>query len=417
MSKEKILNMFNSSNRELKKPLFEFFSRPSFYILSGPFLLMIGILFYKPQLLLMESFLPFVAALGYLFSWKYNVKGAFYSFGLVFFSLFFLWFLEPEQMKWSYQLLSASTFLSSFFVVGFCSKTFKEQQQEKEQSTEKKLYKMQESYQINQKHLENHIEQVEYKNKNLEKCLKQQEKEMISFRDLLVASKEEGEKYFVQLENQLNEIKILKEKITVEEGKEQELDYYKETNKQLLRKLNNTRVDALQQKLLAADYQAQLKTKKEELTAHSQDVLSEELSNLIKERAEMKGSYQDNLREYQALSQKIEEFYSVDSSYSYESRYEIASAFEEKGKLLQEMRLDILKVEETILHLKKELKITENEGLTPGSYLAIADQECLRLEEENTLLLKLLTQLFPKQRETGDIEKEVMAELESQNQF
>lgn len=195
------------------------------------------------------------------------------------------------------------------------------------------------------------------------------------------------------------------------------MEYYKETNKQLLRKLNNTRVDALQQKLLAADYQAQLKSKKEELTAHSQDVLSEELSNLTKERAEMKASYQQSLREYQALSQKIEDFYSIDSTYSDGSRYQIASAFEEKGKLLQEMRLDILKVEETILHLKKELKITESEGLTPGSYLAIADQECLRLEEENTLLLKLLTQLFPKQPETGDIEKEVMAELESQNQF
>jgi uncharacterized lipoprotein YehR (DUF1307 family) len=417
MSKEKLFNVFNSSNSELKRPLFELFSRPSFYILSGPFLLMIGILFYRPQALLMESFLPFVAALGYLFSWKYSVKGAFYSFGLVFFSLIFLWFLEPEQMKWSYQLLAAFTFLSSFFVVGFSSKNFKEHQQEKAQSTEKKLYKMQESYQINQKHLENHIEQVEYKNKNLEKCLKQQEKEMISFRDLLVASKEEGEKYFVQLESQLSEIKILKEKITIEESKEQELDYYKETNKQLLRKLNNTRVDALQQKLLVADYQAQLKTKKEELTAHSQDVLSDELSNLTKERAEMKASYQQSLREYQALSQKIEDFYSIDSSYSDGSRYQIASAFEEKGKLLQEMRLDILKVEETILHLKKELKITESEGLTPGSYLAIADQECLRLEEENTLLLKLLTQLFPKQPETGDIEKEVMAELESQNQF
>jgi hypothetical protein len=75
---------------------------------------------------------------------------------------------------------------------------------------------------------------------------------------------------------------------------------------------------------------------------------------------------------------------------------QLKEAFEVKARELQNSRIEIFKIEGAILQVKKVLKtISQDAEFSPGSYLAIADQECLRLEEENSMLLELIMQILP----------------------
>ena len=70
----------------------------------------------------------------------------------------------------------------------------------------------------------------------------------------------------------------------------------------------------------------------------------------------------------------------------YEKMYEeLKESFTNLAKELQAMRSDIFKLEGQLAEMKAVL----NSDSPTNGYLVIADQECLRLEEENALFLEL----------------------------
>lgn len=406
------MESFDNTQENKKDLLSQIFNNPLFLTLVGPFFLMLNlaglvVFFSLPSLLF-----SIAAILGYGFSWKYQIKGALYSFGLLGFSSAFLFLIDSLPFSVAMTTLFFLSFSSSYFLIGLAAEACFSVEQESVKENEKKLVSLQTSYETNLKYLENQLDdQVEH-GKSLDKALKIQDKELLSLRHLIKMSHLESEKYKQESLEYKNLIENYHQTLVSYEQKEEETALIKQRAKQLVNNLNQERVDAYQQKLILEDYQKQVKGI-EKPSFENFESSSEELYHLQQERARIKQCYHQQLREYQGCATRLESLYEQaelgvvieDQKYK-----EALLCLENQAKLLQDLRLDVLKIEESILHLRKELKLSADDGLTPGNYLAIADQECIRLEEENALLLKLVSSLCLKPL----AKEELVVNLESQ---
>lgn len=407
------MESFDNTKENKKDLLTQILNHPLFLTLVGPFFLMLNlaglvVCFSLPSLLF-----SIAAIVGYGFSWKYQIRGALYSFGLLGFSCAFLFLTESLPFSVAMTILFFLSFSSSYFLIGLTADACFSLEQESVKENEKKMVSLQTSYETNLKYLENQLDEQIDHGKSLDKALKIQDKEILSLRQLIKMSHLESEKYKQESLEYKTLIENYHQTLVSYEEKEEEATLLKQRAKQLVNNLNQERVDAYQQKLILEDYQKQVKGIEKSSFLNFQSS-SEELYHLQQERAKIKQCYHEQLREYQGFARRLESLYEQaelgvlieDQQYK-----ETLLSLENQAKLLQDLRLDVLKIEESILHLRKELKLSCDDGLTPGSYLAIADQECVRLEEENALLLKLVLNLCMKPL----AKEELAVNLESQD--
>lgn len=369
----------------------------------GPILMMMTLVMFLSKHSLPLALLSIMTCLSLPFIWKFQLKAALYSIGALFGSFLLIYAFHESSYQLLWVLFWCLALSSSLVVAALCAKEYHIEETLLKESEEKQFIQIETGYQATQKHLEEQLDQYQKETKDLEKSVQYYEKEISSFKQLMIACKEEADKYYMQCEHLNEETLQLQRKIgTFEE----EVFKYRQLavkNKELLKKLNEARVEGYQQKILAMYSSSNSIKSSNSVSAYEQEQGERELEELERERVELKKLYQQHFREYQALSDKLQTFFTLDElSYyrtshdGFEKTYqELREVFQEKGSKLQQMRMEIFKIEGSILQVKKALKVPAEEGTSPGSYLAVADQECLRLEEENALLLRLLSQTLP----------------------
>lgn len=383
---------------------------PLFLMCVGPCFLMINLAVVTAFFSLPSVLCSLIGIFGYFFSWKYQFKGAIYALGVLGLSFAFLYLIESLPFSvWMTTWLFLS-FSSAYFLIGITSEAFSAKEQEFAKEQEQKLTSQQTSYETNLKYLENQLDTQSDVNKSLDKSLKNQDKELHSLRQLIQVSHLESDQYKQEVAQLKASIQTYHETLVEYEQKDQEGLALKERAKTLLNKLNETRVEAFQERLLAQAFQQQLPSQEQLKPFDIDPQAFEELKCLQLEKIKVKQMYQQHYRVYQATAHQLESLYAesfLECQLLNEKQKQLFNDFENEARALQEIRLDILKIEESILHLRKELKLSQEEGLSPGNYLAIADQECVRLEEENALLMKLLQQVTTKPHSQEELASQI----------
>lgn len=412
MSISRLTQLFQESQEENSS------YRRYVWMTLGPILMMMTVAMFLSKHSLSLAFISILACFSLPFIWKFQLKAALYSIGALFVSFLLIYSLHTSTYLLLWTFFWCLALSASLVVTALCAKEYHIEQALLKEKEEKQFLQIESGYQATQRHLEEQLDHYTKETYSLENSVAGYEKDLASFRQLMSACKEEADKYFMQSEYLSGETLQLQRKIgEFEEGvfKHHQVEM---RNKELLKKLNEARVDAYQQKILAMGVFSSLPAKEVDDSQKS----SQELEELEKERVEIKKLYQQHLRDYQALSDKLQTFFTLDelsyyrvSNDAFEKTYqELRVLFQEKGAILQELRIEIFKIEGSILQVKKTLKISVEEGTSPGSYLAVADQECLRLEEENALLLRLLSQTLPLLEKRRELSKE---ELGSHSHF
>ena len=399
------IDSFESSQEIKQNFVAKICRHPLFLTLIGPSFLILNLAALVAFFSLPSLLFSFAAVLGYIAAWKYQIKGALYSFGLLGFTCAFLFMMESLPFSSGMTSLFFLSFSSSYFLLGLTSDAYCVLEQESLTEQEKKTSALQATYATNLQYLENQLDdQVEH-GKSLDKALKIQDKELLSLKEVIKMSHFEAEKYKQQSYEHQKAIEKYHLALVDYEKQQDKIEQIEARAKSLLNNLNHVRVERFQEKLLLEDCQQHIKALAKPSCISSENS-HDELHHLQQERYKMKQHYQTKLKQYQDAANQIEAFYeqAEEGPLTDPSKcFQMLASFENQAKVLQDIRLDILKIEEAILHVRKELKLSDEEGLSPGSYLAVADQECARLEEENSLLLKLLAQLARQLQPKNDL--------------
>ena len=371
------------------------------WMILGPCLMALTLSVFLSKYCWPMALLAIIACVSLPLVWKLKLKGACYSICLILIA--FLWMYSFSQITYSmfWIFCFCLSLGSSLFVAALCFKESQIEDQECKEQEEKKWIELQESYTVKQSLLEKEIKQVVDQSNLLQQKVIHYEKDQVVFEKLMGACQEEADKYFIRGELlSTNLIEMQAQLAKFEENVFYEKQYEKK-NTELLNKLNEARVECYQYKMMATQKPAEVIAPQGTLTAYEQEQYEKKLETLESERFELQRIYQEHFRDHQALSHKMQTVCSLsylsqgqedlDATYD-----QLKGAFEIKARELQHSRIEIFKIEGAILQVKKVLKVVSQDAeFSPGSYLAIADQECLRLEEENSMLLELVMQILP----------------------
>ena len=364
--------------------------RQYLFVTLGPFFVLGALIAFLSKWSLSYSMLSLLVVASLPAIWKYKIKGALFSSLFVLATFFGISIFSESSMSFSWLLFLCLSFCVSLVLAGICSKHYHEIERSLEEEREKRAFELKEGYESKEKRLKTELLHIEDEKLLLEESIKKCEAKISSFKDLVIASKEESDKYFMQSEHLSKRMLEMQKETALIEQQKIALQHIGMKNKGLQKRLNEERVHHFQKNLLFENL-----LKKEGTTvpkAVSEEVSSEELEMLKEERKKLIELYETAFRNYQALKEKLQNYFTMDrlSSFSedaaYEKMYEeLKETFTSRAKELQAMRSDIFKLEGQLIEMRASL----NSDSSMNGYLVIADQECLRLEEENALFLDL----------------------------
>lgn len=374
----------------------------NFWILLGPIFLLIAYLLLHCKSSFALSVLGFVSLIGYYLSWKFSFRGLALSLCGMGLSLGLLAIFSPNILggwQWVWSLCLCITLL----LITLSSKEYNQAKYKEDESVEKKISELNHRYKKELDTLLYDCDQFSHENKELKEKLEVLCEKIHSYKQLSVASKEESDKYFSESERLYEEIKNLH----IELSKYKEMAIDEKINASIVRKqrklLNDIRTQNLQYKILLEDFRKNAGANSKRfstLSSIDNDQKKSQLKIMEQDREILIQSYVEKIRGYEAIKEKFKTFFHMDemldfkdSQGSFVKTYEdLTSHFEAFGQGLHELRCDIFKLEGQILDMKKELTPSHKQEQTVQGYLTIADQECLRLEKENQVLLELLAQ-------------------------
>lgn len=364
----------------------------------GPMLLLMALVTFLSKYSFPMALLGVIAAVSMPVVWRFQLKGALYGAGsiLVAFATIYALHEPPYVVFWIF--VWCLTLVAALIVMALCSQEYHTDQLVHQQEYQQKLDSLQKEHQSKHHLLSLEKEEVSRRASSLEETLRKKEEHLASLKQLVIAAKEEADKYFMQCEHLNQEVLTLHRQLGFMEELSLRHATLETSHKTLLNELNTLRVNSYQYELLAFSKKIEQVA---EAPLEQEDVL-QQLEQLERERAMVKKSYEMHLRDYQAIVDKLQTLCTLDElayythrELSFEESYkDLKALFQEKGKTLQELRVEIFKTEGAMLQLKKTLKSPIDET-SPGSYLMVADQECLRLEEENSILLELISHALP----------------------
>ncbi len=370
------------------------------WMILGPCLMVLTLGVFLSKYSWPMALLSITACMSLPLVWKLKLKGAFYSIVLILIA--FLWMYSFSQLTYSmlWMFCFCLSLGMSLFVAALCFRESQFKTQEHEEQQQKKWDDLQESYVTKQNILEQEMKQVMDHSNVLAQQVVHYEKDQVVFEKLMRACQEEADKYFMRGEMLSATISEMQAELAKFEENAFHEKQYEKKSKELLNKLNEARVECYQYKMMATQKIAEVKTVEDALTAYEQEQHEKKMAALELERSELQKIYQEHFRDYQALAHKMQTVCALSLSQDqddFDTTYDqLRETFEIKARELQNARIEIFKIEGAILQVKKVLKIVSQDAeFSPGSYLAIADQECLRLEEENAMLLDLIMQILP----------------------
>lgn len=398
--------------------------RDEMKITLGPLLLMLALVMFLSKYSLPMAVLGAMAAGSVPLVWRFQLKAAIGTVALLLLSFLTVYTFYESSYLVLWIFFWCLTLAAGLVVTALCAREYYAEKRHAQLQEQEQRLQLEKRYQKTEQQMQTEIEGYVQQADTLERTLKQKEHEVDSFKRLVMASKEEADKYFMQCEHLSQEVSKLYEQVSAKEALAFENRQLEERSQDLLKQLNELRVLSYQYEMLAFASKVEMPAAKEQLEKIRNEQHRQELLHLEEERNVAKKCYEEHLREYQALADKLQTFFTLDEIAYYTQREsslenayaEFKIAFEAKGKMLQEVRMDIFKIEGAIVQLKKHFDIPIEESISPDSYLAVADQECLRLEEENAILLQLMSQTLPLLEQRLDRYK-TTEPLESHNHF
>lgn len=372
---ETVYHQFPAPDKESEKLVSKVLKSSFFSNIAGPFLLML----LASVMLLMHSFsfsfIFFIASLGYLFVWNYQIKGAIYSIGLFLFSLGFLYFIQELNLSIFIVSLILLTVISSYLVLALTAEHLIEKNDDEKRINEEKFINLEQTYQTNQKYLEEQIDKASSDYLLLQKQEKHLEKEIHGYKHLLMASKVEAEGYFQQVKELEKTIELYHYKLIDLEYADENYQNLKERASKLQKLLNQSRVKLFQQEIFLEE-----NTLKNIETIQISELDHKELTYLQNKYLDVQRKYEHCLLEYDHLCQET-----TSRNDTIESRDEMITILEEKGGLLSEYRMNLAKIEESIERITRVSDTADS--------LSASNREVARLEKENQLLHKALLNL------------------------
>jgi len=363
-------------------------------ITLGPMCLMLALVAFLSQHSSPMALLGCIAVFSLPVIWRLQLKGSLYIAGLLLSSFAMLYAFHESSYYILWVFFWCLALVAALVLTALCSQQYHSDHLSQEKVRQEHLAKTSEEHRQKEQLLLQEKEETAGRAQELEEKLLKKEEHLASLKQLAIAAKEEADKYFMQCEHLNQEILTLCRQAGALEEMSCKYEQLEESHKNLLKQLNTTRVNSYQYELLAFAPQEKL------IAEPEQEDVDREVEQLERERASVKSSYEKHLRDYQAIVDKLQTLLTLDELAYYtgrersfeESYKDLKAMFQEKGKVLQELRVEIFKIEGSILQLKQTRK---NVGHFPGSYLTIADQECLRLEEENAILLEIISSALP----------------------
>lgn len=357
-------------------------------ITAGPFFVLGALIAFLSKWSVAYSVISLLVMASLPLIWKYQIKGALMSLLVTLATFFSVVTLQEDTLKFSWLLLWCLSNCISMLLAGFCSKYFHDKQELAKEEEEKAALELKRSFESKESKLKSELLHVEDEKTHLEESVKKKETEIHSFKKLMMASKEEGDKYYMQAEHLSSEIKELQKTVGLIESQRVKLEHLEMKNRSLQKKLNDERVNHYQKKLIVEELQK--KETKPKLDLPSPEVLTK-IETLKQERKELVNRYEESVQSYETFKEKLKELvlhhaFDQESSDLYPKYKE---SFLSSAKVLHQMRNEIFKIEGQIIELKGASKALAKDASLKG-YLMIADQECLRLEKENSLFFELL---------------------------
>jgi len=289
-------------------------TKPLFWMLLGPLLMLFTLTLSAPYF--SNPFLPLIAALGLILSWRYRLNG--FMLTLMMFVLYFgtNYFLGPKnaflwQLGWGSSLAFGLTI--SFLSMEELKCYYARQKSAKEEA----LNELQISLCSFEEKSAAEIHTLEKEIDTFKEELQASRDEVEALLNLVEASRIESNKIYQQNDalsaeslKMHREIKTLKITLSEREDRlatlEKEHHSISEEAATYLKSLNTHRVDLLQSRLLNEKYEEQIKKARAYFLAQKKPSSQEEytaLQTLEKNRGALKKLYNQNLEEYKQLKE------------------------------------------------------------------------------------------------------------------
>ncbi len=337
-------------------------------------------------------------------SWKFSLKG-FLIAGVVSVAAFSFILVSSSESIGLWHWMWMLSLELSLFVTSLASSEYLEAQGRERKKIEEEFARLEKEHRQALDVLERELEVFQEEKAQVLENQAELEKNLKSYKSLSIACKEESDKYFSECENLKEEIVCFKDQIAAFEiSSLEESMSIKKLQKQK-KVLNELRVQNFQNRLILDDYrkkEIQYDSCSQSQTSHAgSEEVKIEIEKLQRDRESLKSLYEDKLRDFEATSEKFKTFFTMnemlefkDPNGSFELTYsELNNKLKSLGDSLGEMRSEIFKIEGEILEYQK--LIDDSSCKEPiQSYLRVADQECLRLENENQVLKKHLNEVI-----------------------
>lgn len=362
-------------------------SKPLFWMLMGPLLVMLTLILAIPTL--SNPFLPLITVMGVVVSWRYRVSG--FAFTLMVFILYFAlhYFLGHREaflwkVGWGCSLALGLTvsFLCMEELKAFYSKE-KEHKDKVVSELRLSLYSSEEKGAVEKRGLEREMKELKEQHKSL-----QDEIEVLL--SLVEGSRIESEKMFKQRDllsseslSQYREIQVLKQELKSVQEREKALHDAQESlmisAKERLKMLNTARVELYQSRLLVESYEKQLKRAREYFLSQKQPKAAPPkkekpqaspplndrgqqliLQTLEKDKGMIKKIYDQIQEDFQTLKKALEEGKAkMEKAPDEESDLEVKKLgmqVVEKKKKLEQTKAELIGIEREIFVIKKGLQ-------------------------------------------------------------
>lgn len=362
--------------------------RVGLWIATGPLLLVAGLITALVRLGAFGFATAIFTLLAFVLSWKGKIIGALLG-ALLAGIAFMTSGATVGDASW-WHALFVSTLLLSFFVTALALNVGEARLVENEERLVEKIEELEEQSAATMKaHLQEKIT-AEQKNEERNLEIKRLIEEVDAFKRLVAASEEESAKFYNHNCDLQEEIKTFYETQDSAENLRERLHSLEKRNAELQKEVNHHRVEHYQKDLLAKDLLAKDFLAKDFLAYDNHDPQEDRaaLNELATLRAQAKKAYEQMIADYKEVTEKI----------ASAKAPELTQTLSTKREELAHLRERIFKLEGEMLKTQQKFKgaISPEEG-----YLAIADGECHRLEQENRFLLDLIQKLSTRSDQKG----------------
>ncbi len=360
-------------------------TKPLFWMLLGPLLMMLTITFSAP--FISDPFLLLIAVSGLVFSWRYRISGfALTLMGLITYFAFSYLFGHSDMFLW--ELVWGASLILGLTISFLSMEELKSYYEKMQDGKEKALNDLQISLQSYEEKtvVEKRVQDKEIE--TLKEELSSAREEVEALLNLIEASRIESDKIYKQsdvlthesleMHREMESLKLdLVEKLSKLSELEKRHDFITQVSGERLKTLNTFRVELYQSRLLNENYQKQIQRAREYFLSQTKKAFALEpplrnkdqhlvLQTLEKEKGMIKKIYDQILEDYQKVKKAFDEgtakFKKAPDNILAEEITKLTSEVKGKKKKLEQTKSELIGIEREIFVTKKGLQQNLRQG-------------------------------------------------------